>query len=72
MHDHICGCKHDLEYCAHCDIVYCKKCGKEWKHDHYNYTYPYYTWKSTVPEYLCTYTSSVNESPKCSHGGVSG
>lgn len=29
MHIHN-GCQHELEHCAVCDVVYCKKCGKEW------------------------------------------
>jgi len=24
------NCEHKLEYCKHCDIVYCDKCGEEW------------------------------------------
>ena len=24
-------CKHELKYCEHCDVVYCKTCKKEWK-----------------------------------------
>jgi hypothetical protein len=24
------GCTHSLEFCAHCDTVYCTKCQKEW------------------------------------------
>jgi len=36
-HNH-CGCNHELAYCGHCDIVYCKKCGREWGHYQYWYT----------------------------------
>lgn len=32
-------CKHELEYCKHCDIVFCKKCGKEWKYNFANLTF---------------------------------
>lgn len=33
MHEHIKPkqCKHELKHCAHCDVVYCEKCKKEWK-----------------------------------------
>jgi hypothetical protein len=24
-------CEHKLEYCNHCDVVYCTKCRKEWE-----------------------------------------
>jgi hypothetical protein len=38
MHEH--GCQHELVHCPVCDVVYCKKCGKEWgQHQHW-YTYP--------------------------------
>lgn len=30
MHEHK-KCKHDLSFCEHCDIVWCEKCGQEWK-----------------------------------------
>ena len=43
IHSH-CGCKHDLEHCGHCDVVYCRKCSKEWGRYYYYYTYPYYTY----------------------------
>jgi len=29
-HNHT-HCKHSLEFCKHCDVVYCGKCNKEWK-----------------------------------------
>ena len=38
MHTH-CTCEHQLKYCSHCDIVYCEKCGKEWKVPATNWTY---------------------------------
>lgn len=38
MHEHN-DCEHKLEYCKICDIVYCKKCKKEWRH-RYIYTQP--------------------------------
>ena len=53
MHQHDCGCNHDLVYCGHCDVVYCKKCKREWGHQHYYWqnwgtTYPYYYGGTTV------------------------
>jgi hypothetical protein len=29
VHEHK-DCEHELVYCPHCDVVYCKKCKKEW------------------------------------------
>ena len=37
MHNHQCVCEHNLKYCYYCGIVYCLKCGEEWKK---HYTYP--------------------------------
>ena len=39
-HEHL-DCVHDLCYCEHCDIVYCKKCKREWGKKEYIYI-PYY------------------------------
>ncbi len=33
-HDH-CICQHELVFCSVCNVVYCKKCGKEWHQDNY-------------------------------------
>lgn len=30
MHNHK-KCKHKLEFCEHCDVVYCTLCKEEWK-----------------------------------------
>jgi hypothetical protein len=30
MHNHT-ECDHELKYCKQCDVVYCEKCGGEWK-----------------------------------------
>jgi hypothetical protein len=30
MHEHE-NCDHVFEFCQHCDVVYCEKCGGEWK-----------------------------------------
>jgi hypothetical protein len=35
-HSHCC-LSHELGYCQVCDIVYCKKCGKEWKNTNYSW-----------------------------------
>jgi hypothetical protein len=29
MHEHK-KCEHELKYCEECDLVFCKKCKKEW------------------------------------------
>jgi len=29
-HDRHSHCKHDLEFCEHCDQVWCTKCEREW------------------------------------------
>jgi hypothetical protein len=34
-------CKHDLQYCKVCNVVYCEKCDSEWKKP---FTYQPYTW----------------------------
>lgn len=64
MHNHNCGCKHELEYCGHCDVVYCKKCSKEWK----SYKYDYYKgWNfQSVTSPTVTYKGSV-DTINCSH-----
>ena len=44
MHNH-CGCNHVLKHCKICDVVYCEKCGKEWKTQSYTwYSYPQLTY----------------------------
>jgi hypothetical protein len=30
IHEYIIDCEHELKECKDCNIVYCKKCGKEW------------------------------------------
>lgn len=49
MHEHK-GCDHELQYCSHCDVVYCKKCKHEWgqqKTEYIPYAAPVY------PSYPC-------------------
>ena len=29
-HEHKAECEHEISYCKKCDVVECKKCGKEW------------------------------------------
>jgi hypothetical protein len=76
MHNHNCGCNHDLAYCGHCDVVYCKKCGKEWKYNFYNYIYPYtspWTYATTTKGYnnpTVSYSSST-DTTQCTHHGKS-
>ena len=44
MHEHD-ECEHDLRLCRHCDIVYCKRCRREWgRHAHYTPYIPYAPW----------------------------
>ena len=48
MHGHS-HCDHELAYCGHCDVAYCRKCQREWgprKYywpwaGYYQYQYPY-------------------------------
>lgn len=40
-HNHT-HCTHKLEFCKHCDVVYCEKCAKEWKYN--NWTLPSVTY----------------------------
>lgn len=36
-HDHkYNGCKHSLDFCGHCDVVFCTKCNKEWTSNSFN------------------------------------
>jgi hypothetical protein len=48
MHEHN-DCKHVLKYCKHCDVVYCEKCGSEWRKS---------SWFSTP--YTVTYLTGAN------------
>jgi len=63
MHDHN-DCDHDLKYCGKCDVVWCRKCKKEWNtHSPY---YPY--WYNTYPcggTGIITYTG--NTTVACNH-----
>ena len=29
-------CAHELKYCAHCDVVFCEKCKREWKQEQFD------------------------------------
>ena len=50
-HDH---CKHVLEYCEKCDVVYCTKCYKEWSQYNWTWTYPNSsTTTITSPDFVC-------------------
>lgn len=54
MHEHN-HCKHKLEYCKVCDVVYCSECLKEWGTRKYYYQgYPY--WVYTGDGYKTTIT----------------
>ncbi len=71
MHSHDCGCNHELRYCAHCDVVYCVKCKREWG-QYYNYQWPYkwyYCGGSSLSAIATTpnYTSQVSSTTVCSH-----
>ena len=72
MHNHGHGCEHYLIHCAHCDVVYCNKCSKEWGRYYYNYTYPYYPY--TYPQWAYTTvgkagTISLGAAHSCTHHG---
>lgn len=44
-------CKHSIELCKECDIIYCKNCIKEWSGNSNRWTYstfPTY-WTGTMP-----------------------
>jgi hypothetical protein len=59
MHSHNCGCEHNLKHCAHCDVVYCTKCHREWGHQ--NNWYYYKSWPQwTYCDTLLNTTSSGN------------
>jgi hypothetical protein len=40
-HSHNHCCEHELAWCRACAVVYCKKCGKEWKEDRWTITTPH-------------------------------
>ena len=72
MHKHNCGCEHDLKYCGHCDVVYCSKCGKEWKQ--YFYYYSYYPYTTTIGTGIMPLTNTVDSTSlmACSHHKTGG
>jgi hypothetical protein len=48
MHEHTepKKCKHELNHCTHCDMVYCEKCKEEWENQSKKYKLPeYFPWK---------------------------
>jgi hypothetical protein len=60
-HEHC--CQHELMLCPVCDVVYCKKCGKEWGQKEYYpeyYPYPYINpgWPYTYP--VITYSANTS------------
>ncbi len=59
LHDHHNHCEHELKYCEKCDVVYCKKCSKEWKTQTYYYTYPTYPWTWTSGTYSITTSDEI-------------
>ena len=67
-HDH---CEHELKYCGHCDVVYCKKCGREWGVKTWYYPWTYTTPTITVPTWTTTSGSTVTDTEvyKCNHTG---
>ncbi len=59
-HDH-CHCDHELKHCEHCDVVYCRKCKREWGEKkteyvpYYPYPYtPYIPYWSVIPPFEVT------------------
>jgi hypothetical protein len=57
MHKH-CECDHELTYCPKCDVVMCKKCGREWGKKTVEYVYTYnYPWYHNYPQHYYTYPS---------------
>lgn len=43
-------CEHDLAYCDHCDVAYCKKCSREWGTSRHHY-YPWWIGNAGYPGY---------------------
>jgi len=71
-HDHVAhGCRHDhLGYCAHCDVVYCKDCNKEWGKKEYIY-WPYYTYTYPYTQpYWSQYQTVSNTNTKTITGST--
>ena len=55
-HDH-CQCQHELAYCQVCNVVYCKKCNREW---HQDTNVPYTGYMSgTINWGNCTHTDGA-------------
>lgn len=40
-------CDHKMKHCAHCDVAYCEKCGKEWGNKTYGTLQP--NWPPYTP-----------------------
>ena len=50
MHNHENCCKHgEVKYCEVCKLVYCLKCGKEWRDQGNIWTYTYPSYSSYLP-----------------------
>ena len=68
-HDHACPCRHeDIQYCAHCRVVHCKDCGREWQDNPSGYWYyPATTgyWDTTV---ITTPGINTVTTGACGHG----
>jgi len=63
MHIHD-SCDHSLKYCAHCDVVYCTKCHREWGHQSWSY-WKYPTWSTN--QFLCSTTGNADTTTTCAH-----
>lgn len=70
MHEHN-ACAHFLHYCAHCDVVYCTLCKREWGQRPWGViTYPWTTVTGTASDnvpYTVTFTTSGTSCGDC-HG----
>ena len=63
LHKHC--CKHEsLRYCEVCQVVYCTKCGKEWREYGYAYTYTYPTYP------ISTWTTTTGNTLTCDHSNT--
>lgn len=60
MHNHK-KCKHKLEFCEHCDVVYCTVCKEEWKkNSSITWSGGTYSIGGTIPLNLCSSEHKLN------------
>jgi len=66
-HEHC--CEHEqVKYCKICKVVYCVKCGKEWRENFWTYTYTYPTYSVPYQTAGSSYKiSDISTTTVCNH-----